>query len=320
MTAQDPSRHFTAAIGRRFDFFNLINGAVKPEGIEVEYPPVVTGPPAPVFSRLAQEHPWDIGEQAFSTFLIAHDHGKPQLALPVFPSRFFPHAGAMVGGQSDIHEPADLIGKRVSCGSFGANYSVWFRGVLAHQYDVPVQRITWVASVPEHLPEFRPPRRIPVERVADNPRVGELLDAGVVDAVSAAGGGGGIGGHNVRPLFADLYREIRGFVASNGFFPINTIITVSRAAIERNPQMPRLMMNAFLQAKALYDAEIAAGRQDDHQGISLSRLKQETGLSVGAYGFRANRDCIRTMIAYCYEQGIINKLVDPEDLFAVTDN
>lgn len=331
MTTQDPSRHFTAAIGHRYDFWNLINGRVKVEGIEVEYPPVVEGPPAPIFSRLAREHPWDIGEQGFSTFLMAHDLGKPQLALPVFPSRFFPHTGAFVNEQANIREPADLAGKRVVCGSFGTNYSVWFRGVLTHQYDVPIQKITWVESVPEHLTEYRPPRRIPVESAlggSGTARAGQLLSEGKVDAMTTAGGGVGmesgnvrplIESGNVRPLFANPYEEIRAYVDANGFFPINTVITVSKAALARNPELPRRMMDAFMKAKALYDAEVAQGKDDEHMGLNLRRLKQETGLSLTDYGFQVNRTCIRTMIAYCYEQGIIRKLVEPEDLFAFTD-
>src|SRR5712692_4635287 len=157
--ASDPRRSFTAAIGHRYDFWNLINCVVKAEGLDIEYPPVTTGPPAPIFSRLAREHPWDIGEQGFSTYLMCVGLGKPQLALPVFPSRFFPHAGAYVRDGTGIRTPDDLVGKRVGCASWSTNYSVWFRGALTHQYDVPVERITWVESVDEHVLEYHPPRR-----------------------------------------------------------------------------------------------------------------------------------------------------------------
>jgi len=79
-------------------------------------------------------------------------------------------------------------------------------------------------------------------------------------------------------------------------------------------------MDAFLKAKALYDTEIKQGKQDEHMGLSLNRLQQDTGLPLTDYGFKANRKAIETMIAYCYEQGILRKLVEPEDLFLVTDS
>jgi hypothetical protein len=53
-------------------------------------------------------------------------------------------------------------------------------------------------------------------------------------------------------------------------------------------------------------------------GLSLRRLRQDTGLRLTDYGFKANRKAIQTMVAYCYEQGIMRKLVEPEDWFLVT--
>ena len=79
-------------------------------------------------------------------------------------------------------------------------------------------------------------------------------------------------------------------------------------------------MAAFFKAKAQYDAELAQGKEDEHMGLSLRRLQQDTGLKLTDYGFQANRKAIETMIAYCYEQGIIRKLVQPEDLFLATDS
>ena len=106
---------------------------------------------------------------------------------------------------------------------------------------------------------------------------------------------------------------------SDGFFPINTVITVRRDAVERNPDTPRLMMDAFFKAKAMYDADISAGK-DDHMGLSLTRLQAETGLRLTDYGFKANRSAIRTMITYCYERDIIRKLYEPEEPFLVADS
>jgi len=288
--------------------------------LDVEFPAVVKGPPAPIFTSLAREHPWDIGEQAFSTYLMAYDLGKPQIALPVFPSRFFPHTGMWVNTQSGIHEPKDLIGKRIGCASFATNYSVWFRGALTHQYDLPVEQMAWIESVEEHLSEYRAPKRFTVEKVAGGTKTAMLLAEGKIDAGIMAGVGPHVNSTRMRPLFSDPYAEIRNFARDNPFFPINTVITVSKDAMKRNPEMPRLMMKAFIEAKRIYDREIAQSDEDDHMGVSLKRLNQVTGLTLTDYGFKANRDCIRTMIAYCFEQGIISKLPEPEEVFLSVDH
>lgn len=253
---------------------------------------------------------------------MCFDAGKPQVALPVFPSRFFPHTGVSVHDGSGIMEPRDLEEKRVGCASWGTNYSVWWRGALTHQYDVSIEKITWVETIEEHLPDYRPPARYTLEKVADERgALTRLLSEGKIDAATQAGGGGARrGSPHVRPRFADPYPQIRAYVQENPFFPINTVITVSRDAVARNPELPCLMMDAFLKAKRMYDDEVEAGGEDDHMGAGLSRLRQETGLTLTDYGFKANRQANQTMIAYCYEQGVIQNLVSPEELFLVSDS
>jgi hypothetical protein len=83
--------------------------------------------------------------------------------------------------------------------------------------------------------------------------------------------------------------------------------------------MPGAVLEAFREARRLYDADIANGNEDMHMGLSLRQLKEATGLSLPLYGFQENRQAVREIIGYCYEQGIIRRLVDPEDLFLLTD-
>lgn len=324
MRASDPDRRITVAVGRRFDTRFLLDGVVKAHGLDVEYPDVprvpTTGAPMPMFSILAREHPWDVGELAFSSYLLARDLGKPWIALPVFPSRFFPHTGMWVRREAGMTHPADWAGQRVACGSFATNYSVWCRGALSHQYDVPIQGITWVESAEEHVPEFRPPKRFAVERLAGEAEPVTVLLAGGTEAATLPGPARGADLDRIRPLFEDPYREIAGFAEAFGFFPINTVLTVRRDAVERNPDMPSIMLDTFRRARALYDAEIAQGKEDVHMGLSLRRLKESAGLTLPGYGFQENRPCIQHMIAYSYEQGVIRKLVDPEDLFLLPDS
>jgi 4,5-dihydroxyphthalate decarboxylase len=325
MTAADPSTHFTAAIGERFANLHLLSGAVNTKGIEVEYPTVQrvpgTGAPMPLFSMLARDHPWDIGEQALSTYLLAFGLGRPWVAIPVFPSRFFPHTGLWVNRQvQGISSPADLVGRRVACGSFGTNYSVWCRGALTHQYDVPIQKMTWVESVDEHILEFKPPSRFVTERVPGSAEPVAILGLGQTDAATLPGPARDADKDKIRPMFEDPYGEIAAFAEQFGFVPANTVITIRRDAIERNPELPQLVFDSWVEAKAMYDGEIADGKADPHMGLSLSRLKQATGLTLPPHGFAANRDCIKTMLSFSYEQGILPNIVAPEEAFLLPNS
>jgi len=324
MSEADGARRFTAAVGERFANLHLLNGTVVPEGIELEYPTVSriagTGAPMPIFSELARNHPWDIGEQALSTYLMALGLGKPWIALPVFSSRFFPHTGLWVNRDvAGLNSPSDLVGKRIACGSFGTNYSVWCRGALAHQYDVSIQSMTWVESVDEHIPEFHPPKRFTVERIPGQAEPVVIVAAGQSDAASLAGPARDADPKLIRPMFEDPYREIAGFVEQFGFVPINTVLTVRRDAIERNPDMPRMVFDTFVRAKQVYDREIADGKEDMHMGLSLKRLKDTTGLGLPSPGFAENRQALKTMLAFCYAQGITNRLIEPEEAFLLTN-
>jgi len=323
MSAPNAARRLSVAVGRRFDSLYLLDGQVKVGELDIEYPEAprtATGAPMPMFSLLAREHPWDVGEMAFSTYLMCRDLGKPYVALPIFPSRFFPHTGAWANRQTGLKAAADLIGKRVACGSFATNYSVWWRGALTHQYDLPIQKITWVESVEEHLPEYHPPKRFQVERMPGETDPAVVLSEGKTDAASLPGPARGVDLERIAPLYEDPYPEIAAYVEANGFIPINTVVTVRTDTVARNSDLPRLLLDAYNRAKALYDAEIAEGKQDLHMGLSLSRLRDVTGLVLPEYGFRANRTAIQTMIAYCYEQGVIRRLVQPEDLFLLIES
>jgi 4,5-dihydroxyphthalate decarboxylase len=313
----------TAAIGRRYANLHLLSGRAQVPGLDLKFAEgsrvTATGAPMPMFTLLAREHPFDIGEQAFSTYLMAHDLGQTQIALPIFPSRFFPHTGAWVAQRSGIRAPLDLVDRRVACGSFGTNYSVWWRAALTHQYDVPVQRIAWVVSLEEHLLEFRPPHRFILEQVGGENEAMELLLEGRVEAASLPSAPRSADTERTRPLFPDPYPEIGAFVEANGCFPINTVITMRPDVVQRNPEAPHLVMEAFQRAATAYDSEVADGSADLHMGLSLRRLRSEVGLGLPGYGFQENRPAIRAMISSCYEQGIIKKLIDPEDVFLSTD-
>jgi 4,5-dihydroxyphthalate decarboxylase len=207
----------------------------------------------------------------------------------------------------------------VGGGSFGTNYSVWWRGAMSHQYDVPIQQVQWIESVDEHLADFRPPRRFIIERLPGKSEPIDALMAGKAEAASLPGPARGSDPDRVRPLFADPYREIAAYVESTGCFPINTVLTVRQDAVERNGRMPHVVYDTFVKAQALYANEVADGKQDLHMGLSLSRLQQVTGLGLPSHGMAANRQCIRAMIAYCYEQGVIKRLVEPEEIFLLTE-
>ncbi len=332
------STHYTVGIGQRYDSIYLRNGTVRVEGFDIEYPAVpsagdaapesmlrVAGeqpyiPPRSMFTAMATQPIYDVGEQAFSTFLQAVDHGTELLALPVFPSRLFPHHEISVNQSAGIGRPADLAGKRVAIPFFSHNHAVWLRGALQHQYGVPLEAIVWVEYGEEHLDDYHPPARFKIEKADGGSSAAKLLEAGAVDAALAVRGVRSKS-PTVQPLFEDPYSEIAEFLKLFPIHPVNTVLTVPRATLDKSRELPRAIFDAFQRALGLYVAGVRDGsREDEHSGLYVRRLERETGFRYPRYGFGVNRPTIDTMIEYCCEQGVIAKRLDAASIFVLTDS
>jgi 4,5-dihydroxyphthalate decarboxylase len=261
-----------------------------------------------------------VGELAFSTYVQAVDHGRDLIALPIVTSRYFEHNQLYVRKDAGITSPADLAGKRIGVGSFAINPAVWLRGTLTHQYDVPTEGITWLEDRHEHITEYRPPRRYMVEQLAKDESVAALVESGRIDAVTR---GKPIADRvpALRPMFEDPYPEVGAYYAANGFFPMNTVVVMPRRTIDKAPDLPHALFGAFQQAFRMYLEDVRAGKRDaDHSGLDLQVLEERAGIVLPNHGLAANRDCIRTMVHYCYAQGIIRRLYEPGELFLLPDS
>jgi 4,5-dihydroxyphthalate decarboxylase len=313
----------TFATGRRYDTKFLLDGHVKVKGFDLEY--IDTGAvPWPAFRAMVTTLPYDIAEQAFSHYLIAKDAGKPLTAIPVFPSRFFPQFGATINSNSGISRPADLAGKRVGTLGFGYNPAVWLRGILTHQYDVSTERVIWIEESSDPFLgglDYPKSSRFIIEKLdglmgslnGANIQPIDVLERGEIDAFFPPSGGPPLTDRTTK-LFQDPMAEIRRYVEVTGVFPINTVITLKEEAVARHPGLPQRLLAASMEARERYHLEIAKGKESNHMGLRTDQLKN-MALFPDHYGIEPNRTAIRMMIHYCYEQGLIRKLYEPEELF-----
>lgn len=318
---------FQFATRRRYDTKFLMDGAVRIDGMDIDYVDY-RGPGGMTnfFRSMVTDLPYEIGEQAFAHYLIARDQGKPLTAIPVFPSRFFPHLGVSVRKGAGIETAQELVAKRVAASDWGFNPAVWMRGILAHQYEVPIERITWIVNEQEPLfkgLDYPHSRRFKIEKVrVDDNEAGHgflsLLEAKEIDAVFLAAGGIPPT-EGTRKLFENPHGEIRRYIAMTGVFPINTVITLKESAVKSHPELPGRLMEAWQRAQRLYEGELNNGKETDHMGMEVETLK-EMGVFPAQYGLAPNRRAISMMIQYCYEQGLIRTLIEPEELFTPTES
>src|SRR3954452_23366483 len=116
---------------------------------------------------MSRELLYDVTEMAATTYFVAREHGKPFTALPVFLTRGLHHKAVLA------REPGDakrLEGERVGVNrGYTVTTGVWARGILASEYGVDLDSITWVRSDEEHVAEYQPPPHV------EDLRAGERL-------------------------------------------------------------------------------------------------------------------------------------------------
>lgn len=288
----------------------LKDGTVKPRTAELEF--VEVDPLIDAFRRMVRALEFDVCEMAITTYITARAHGKRMTGLPIFLMRAFHHGAIKVNARAGIATPKDLEGKRVGVNrGYTVTTGLWARSVLAHQYGVDLDKITWVLSGDEHVAEYRPPANVvPIEKgkkMADMLASGELAAAIGVD----------VDHPDVVPLIPKP-REA-GFEAlrKRGHYPINHLIVVKDELLEAHTYLAGDLFEAFAKAKRLYVERLAAGAIANPTAVDdmHKRVMEITDKDPLPYGIAPNRQALEEVIRSAYEQKIIPTEVSVEELF-----
>src|SRR3989442_8487565 len=163
----------------------LLEGRIRPDGVDLNY---LNIPVEETFFRMLRHKEFDIAEMSLSSYVMSwFQPGRPFIAIPVFPSRFFRHSCIYVHAGSAIKEPKDLIGKRVGTPEYQMTAAVWIRGILSDEYGVPVKSVVYLTGGEEEpgrsekLPLELPPD-IRVERIGTEQTISSMLARGGIDA------------------------------------------------------------------------------------------------------------------------------------------
>src|SRR3984885_9693825 len=234
----------------------LKDGTVRPAGwtLNFEEVPVLVQ----AFRRMVRTLDFDVTEMAFTTYLVAKAHGKPFTALPVFLVRGFHHRAILRAAQADGLVPTDLEGRGVGVNrGYTVTTGVWARGILADEYGVDLDRVTWVLSGDEHVLEYEPPPN--VVPVAPGKDVAALVASGEL----AAGIGVPADRQDLAPLIPDAaeagYRALR----ERGLYPINHLVVVKDELLTAHPDLAAELFAAYAAAKKRYiDALTSDAIQD----------------------------------------------------------
>jgi 4,5-dihydroxyphthalate decarboxylase len=279
-----------------------------------------------IFYRFTEFREWHASEMSMARYVSMRAAGDDSLtAIPVFPSRVFRHSSFYVTRDSPIQEASELAGKRVGIPEWAQTAGVYARGLLTHEYGVPLTDVRWTqggvnqAGRRERVPVAFPDG-VEVEVVTDR-SLNDMLLAGDLDAVISARPPLGFSGDgSVRRLYEDFQALEADYVRRTGIFPIMHTIALRKDAVEANPWLPRNLLTAFEQAKARSLAR-AADITQSRWPIPWSFAALETGAEIFGgdpwpYGIEPNRRTLEAFLDFTAEQGVAQRRLEPEDLFA----
>jgi 4,5-dihydroxyphthalate decarboxylase len=289
----------------------LKDGTVTPRGFAFDFEEVPVLVQA--FRRMVRGLEFDVSEMAFTTYLCARAHGKRLTALPIFLVRGFHHGAIVCNIDAGIREPKDLEGRQVGVNrGYTVTTGVWARGILADEYGVDLDRVTWVLSGDEHVAEYRPPANV----VAMEP--GQDLAAMVATGELSAAIGVKADGPTIAPLIPDAAEAGFEELGRRGHYPINHLVVAKDELLEEHADLATAVFDAFAEAKSIYVERLRAGAIPDPSPIDRMhhRVMTVTGADPLPYGLESNRAAIEELIDHAVGQKILDRRPSLESLFA----
>ena len=266
--------------------------------------------------RMLQDGEFDAAEVSFSSYIMAKARGLPFTAIPAFPRRLFSQTQMYVGAASDITEPRALAGKRVGLQSFQTTLAVLAKGDLAFEHGIDLKSIHWVVRANETI-AFEPDGEWKIDYVAADADLGALLADGTIDALFFSRVPTTLETGTVRRLFPDPKAACADFYGRNGFFPIMHVIALKDEVAAANPELPRMLLDLYQQAKMLVASYMDDPGWSQMPWARLAREEQTRLMSGDLWpvGFAANRANIERFIGYSHDQGLIDRRLSPDALF-----
>ena len=301
------------------------DGRVKVEGCAVTYLPLY---PEEIFHRVFKFQEFDISEMSFSSYIRTVAAGTSEYtAVPAFVSRIFRHSGIYIRKDSGIAKPEDLRGKRIGVPEYQITAVVWMRGMMQHEYGVSPSEIHWRSGGQEEAGRhertpLKPIKGVDLEPIEEHQTLVGMLRDGELDALFTARAPSSFlnGEPHIARLFPDTRAAEKAYFKKTGLFPIMHLVGIRKVLVEQYPWLPTSVYKAFCEAKALAMADL---RDVNALMVTLPWLEAETTDTMAAmgrdfwkYGIAENLPEIEALTQYAYEQGLTERKVGVEELFA----
>jgi len=269
----------------------LRHGAVVSPTVSLRFADVPS--PAAAFQRVVRDLEFDVAELAIVTFLLAKAFGKPLVLLPAVVLSRFQHRFLVYDRERGPLAPGDLRGRRVGIRSYSVTTATWLRGILAEEWGVEADMVTWVTFEEPHVAEFRDPPG--VQRAGPGKELIPMLLAGELDAAIVSGRDPR--DPRVVPLIPDPLAAARAWWEKHQAIQVNHVVTVKASLSRSHPEVVREVYR-LLAASKRAEGPPAAGVLDPTP-----------------FGVEANRRNLEVAIDCVYRQRLIPRRFTVDELF-----
>lgn len=313
----------TMAMTRYDHVHGIATGEVRVTGVDLT---VLELPPPEIFARFVAQREWHISELSLAKYVALRASGDTSLtAIPVFPSRAFRHSAIFVRGDGPTR-PQDLAGLRIGVPEWAQTAAVYTRSLLQHEWGVDLADVSWVQAglnQPGRVEKvaLRLPAGVTVTQMPDR-SLNDLLLSGEIDAIISAHPPTGAVGHGapITRMRAGSLEIERDYHLRTGIFPIMHVVALRSDVADEHPWLAANLLTAFETAKQQSLArieDIGVSRFPvPWLGYHLGAVVDAMGADPWPYGVEANRTTLEAFVGFCVEQGVAERSIALEELFA----
>ncbi len=299
---------------------DVTSGRIPVEGVRLLS---MTLPIEEIFYRFAKFREFDIAELSMGKYVSLRSQGDQSvLALPVFISRAFRHSSIYVAENSPLRSPTELKGARIGIPEWAQTASIYSRGMLVHEYGVPLSSVDWVqagVNTPGRVEKVV--LKLPADvryRNAPDRSLDSMLLSGELDAALTARPPASLG-RGIRRLIPDYRSHEEAYYRKTGIYPIMHVLVMKGDVFRAHPWVAMNLYKAFSEARDRSMArlcDVTASHAPMPWLYDISEQMRE--LFKGdfyPYGLEPNRPTLEAFLQYAYEQGVCHRKLEPDELF-----
>jgi 4,5-dihydroxyphthalate decarboxylase len=314
----------------------LINGEVKPDGINLEYVGMPGSIPRVFYEQMKFQR-YDISEMSLSSYLRMRSIGWPYRMLPVFHNRNFTHTAILIRRSSGIRKdhPEDLKGKRIGIGDYQQSLGLWIRGILQTEFGVKPEDMIWYQERGEHFSHtgaaaqagLKLPSNIKLNFTKTD--LGAMYSRSELDASMPIGLGATAGSSidrkhtdlskdpDITTLFSNPRAEAMRFYNKTEVYPPHHVTIVRESILDKYPWVAISLMEAFEISKAIAMEHLR--RLPPSLMVFgeyfLKDVEELFGLDPYRYGIKANSKALEMAQTFSLEQGLTDRKQPLEEIF-----